>query len=433
MTDTTTTDRVDEENLVDAAAEAAEALKAKSLATMRPEQQRWDENQLAILRALGIEDASQGDLDLFFHYCRTTGLDPFKREIYMIGRNTKITEWKPRNPNNPDGPKDRHDKWVVKYTIQTGIDGYRKNGREAAKRYGDDLDFDGPWYTGENDFHVTDDGEVIQHWRKVWPKGKPPHAARFIVYRNGKTYEGIAHYDEFVQTAGSNGDPNSMWTKMPRNQIGKCAEALAYRRAYPDDFAGLILEDSSQPTVIDPEGNVEKQGGAQQQRAGGRGVGGLRDRARAAQKQQQQPEVIDVEEVDPEAPEVTQQHETRVGDGDTSEVETEVENTTADPGAGGESDLRKQVRQKLNADIAAEFRVVDLLGDDAAADRLVVIRAILGDPNAVVAELTDEQLQKLRNDLVGRREKATLADDIREWINAEDLRQQGVDADGGAK
>jgi phage recombination protein Bet len=255
-TTTTATDTADQTDLLGDAQRAAEHAEASSLAVIRPEQQRFDENQRAILRQLGIEDATDGDLDLFFHVCRTTGLDPFRKQIYMIGRNTKVSEW----VDTANGGRRKEERYVTKYTIQTGIDGYRRNVREAAKTLGDDLRFDGPWFTAEDDFHITEDGEVIQHWRKVWPKKGHPHAARFVVIRNGEEFEGVAHYDEFVQT-NYNGEPNSMWAKMPRNQIAKCAEALAYRRAYPDDLSGLILEDAAQPTIIDGDtGKVIREG-----------------------------------------------------------------------------------------------------------------------------------------------------------------------------
>ncbi len=296
---TKTADHTVTEDPIAAAEAAAEALKAKTLATVRPEQQRWDPNQLAILRQLGIEDATQADLDLFFHYCRTTGLDPFRKQIYMIGRNTKVSEWV-----GEDGNRRKVDRFVTKYTIQTGIDGYRRNGREAAKKFGDTLRFEGPFYTGEDDFTVLPDGKVVQHWREVWPKGKPPHAAKFTVYRNGEPFEAVVHYDEFVQTNavyegyGQNkkkvGDvPNSMWDKMPRNQTGKCAEAMAWRRAYPDDFAGLIMEDAAQPTIIDQDGNVEREGAPRTRPS----TSNLRERSRQATQPQ---EPMDAEVVDPE-------------------------------------------------------------------------------------------------------------------------------------
>ncbi|MBU8834158.1 recombinase RecT [Mycolicibacterium goodii] len=288
---TTTAEHTDEETLVDAAARAATEAQAKSLATIEPEQQRFNDQQVAILRQLGIEDASQGDLDLFFHYCRTTGLDPFRRQIYMIGRRTKVKEW---NPNT----RSQDEKWVMKYTIQTGIDGYRRNGREAAKRLGDELRFDGPYWCG-------DDGE----WKEVWPASTPPTAAKYTIYRNGEPFSAVVHYDEFVQTnaiyegRGDNRrkvgeEPNSMWAKMPRNQIAKCAEAMAWRRAYPDDFSGIDLEDAAQPTVIDQDGNVESGPAPEpKKRRGGRGVDALRKQKAdaAAKAEAPQPEVIDAE------------------------------------------------------------------------------------------------------------------------------------------
>lgn len=436
MSETTTKERVaEEENLVDAAARAAEELKAKTLATIRPEQQTWDDNQLAILRALGVENATKADVDLFFHYCRTTGLDPFRRQIYMIGRNTKTVEW----VEQPSGSRTKVERFVTKYTIQTGIDGYRKNGREAAKRYGDELTFDGPWFTGEDDFHVTDDGEVIQHWRKVWPNGRPPHAAKFTITRNGEPFEAITHFDEFVQTNGvyeGSGnqrrkvgeEPNSMWAKMPRNQIAKCAEALAWRRAYPDDFAGLILEDSAQPTVIDQDGNVES-GPEKRRPAGGSGIGGVRAARERKQRKQRDADVVEGEVVN-EATDVTHQQEARSGDGDTEDAATDVENTTAAarPGAEG-SDLNKSARAKLNGAIFATFGELGLNGDDEEkrADRLVVIREIVGRELESSKDLTLEELQTLRNSLISRKQAGTLDADVRDWLNMESYRQAAAE------
>ncbi|MBU8834427.1 recombinase RecT, partial [Mycolicibacterium goodii] len=356
--------------------------------------------------------------------------------------------WKER----ADGSRYKVERFVTKYTIQTGIDGYRKNGREAAKAYGDVLAFDGPWFTGEDDFHVTDDGEVIQHWRKVWPNGNPPHAARYVVYRNGEPFEGIAHFDEFVQTnaiyEGSGNqrrkvgeEPNSMWAKMPRNQIAKCAEALAWRRAYPDDFAGLILEDSAQPTVIDQDGNVESGPTSEKRRAaGGSGIGGVRAARERKQKTQRAADVVDGEVVQ-EATDVTQQ-ETRTGDGDTNEAETTVEDTTADPSPGPQptnrtsneriAELRKSGRDRLNSAIFATFGELGLNGDDKRADRLVVIREIIRREIESTKELTDEELQTLRNVLISRKQAGTLDADVTEWLNLETIRQEAAAADAGA-
>jgi hypothetical protein len=55
-----------------------------------------------------------------------------------------------------------------------------------------------------------------------------------------------------------------MWSKMPANQLAKCAESACWRKAYPWDFSGLVLEDARQ--VIDGE-YVEAQPIAPRRRA----------------------------------------------------------------------------------------------------------------------------------------------------------------------
>ena len=208
---------------------------ARGALALTPDQTDWTPQQIAALRQLGIEDAPEGDLLVFRHVCQSTGLDPFRKQIYMIGRKTKVKYWN-------DQQKRQVEDWVMKYTIQTGIDGFRKNGNAAAKREGDTVKEDGPYWQG------ADGGG----WTDVWLSDKPPAAAKYVIFRNGEPKTGIAMYREFVQTAPGSDAPNSMWKKMPANQLAKCAEAQAWRRAYPDDFSGMQLEDAAQ--IIDPDG-----------------------------------------------------------------------------------------------------------------------------------------------------------------------------------
>ena len=51
-----------------------------------PEQREFTPNQVAMLQHIGVENATDSDLQVFFHQCQRTGLDPFARQIYMIGR-----------------------------------------------------------------------------------------------------------------------------------------------------------------------------------------------------------------------------------------------------------------------------------------------------------------------------------------------------------
>ncbi|WP_280393394.1 recombinase RecT [Nocardia wallacei] len=226
---------------------------ARGALALTPDQTDWTPEQLAALRQLGIEDAPEGDLLVFRHVCLATGLDPFRKQIYMIGRKTKVSYW-------DQAQRRKVEDWVMKYTIQTGIDGFRKNGRAAAAKAGDTVRFDGPYWQG------SDGGG----WQDVWLADSPPAAAKYTIFRDGEPCTGIAMYREFVQTAPGSSDPNSMWRKMPANQLAKCAEAQAWRRAFPDDFSGMQLEDAAQ--IIDPDGAPAESNRVRSERVSAAGI-----------------------------------------------------------------------------------------------------------------------------------------------------------------
>lgn len=167
------------------------------------EQLEFTDNQIAVLEHLGVSAASTADLNVFFHAAKRTGLDPFAKQIYMISRQGK-------------------------QTIQTGIDGYRVVGhREAAKR-GETVSVSAPHWG-------NDDGRWFEFWSKKWGF---PTAARITVYRNGQPFTAVALFDEYAGRK-YDGGLNSMWSSRPAGQLAKCAEALAWRMAFPQDLAGI--------------------------------------------------------------------------------------------------------------------------------------------------------------------------------------------------
>lgn len=190
------------------------AIRPTSDLAIQSDQTMWTEKQKAALVQLGVKDASNADLAVFFHQATRTGLDPFARQIYMISRNER------------DG-----DQWVTKQTIQTGIDGYRLIARRAADRTHERLEYDETLWCGK-------DGQ----WMEAWVGDGPPAAAKVVVRRNGAPFSAVALWSEFVQTK-RDGKPTSMWQRMPANQLAKCAEALALRKAFPQDLAGIYTDD----------------------------------------------------------------------------------------------------------------------------------------------------------------------------------------------
>ena len=178
---------------------------------IRGDQQRFDKYQLAALRAKGIENVPNPELAVFFHYCKSRGLDPFSGHATM----TRFRE------------KDGTDRW----TIITEIDGFRYLGHRAANAHGDIIAMPEPVY-------VDTDGNEHKHW----VRNEPPGMVIVTLLKNGAPFVGEANYFEFRKLHPRTGEPMGLWAKMPANQTRKCAEAQAWRMAYQAEFRGIPIE-----------------------------------------------------------------------------------------------------------------------------------------------------------------------------------------------
>jgi hypothetical protein len=66
----------------------------------------------------------------------------------------------------------------------------------------------------------------------------------------------VARWDAYCQTT-KEGAPTAMWKKMPDLMLGKCAESLALRRAFPNELSGLYtaeeMAQGEEPVMVAPK------------------------------------------------------------------------------------------------------------------------------------------------------------------------------------
>lgn len=179
------------------------------------------------------EGTPEGNIEMYVRFCRDSNLNPFKRQVHLIKRKAK------------DG-----DRFVDRYTIQTSIDGYRAIADRTGK------------YAGSEDAKFD---EGLSQYQMIASRRERPTTATVTVWKmiGGMRcgFTATAGWREYCQTYPKSQDPTPMWAKMPFAMLAKCAEALALRRAFPDEIGGAYTDEEmmqADPVPTIPVEEVKK-------------------------------------------------------------------------------------------------------------------------------------------------------------------------------
>lgn len=188
------------------------------------------------LRAMKNEyakSASQAQFDLWIAECRNRGLVPVKDVVLQV-RATK--EW---------NPETRQKEFVKKSVHITTIQALRKLAERTGKYAGQ---LPSKWVyldpvSGlpiiESEIPLPDPGNL--------KSPKTPWAAKVSVLRTGfqQPITVPARFEAYAQYFSNDGQSslNSTWANRGPEQLEKCAEALALRKAFPEELGGLYLQE----------------------------------------------------------------------------------------------------------------------------------------------------------------------------------------------
>lgn len=180
--------------------------------------------QIQLVKDTICKGATDEELALFLFTAKRTGLDPLAKQCWAVKRwNSELRR--------------------MEMTFQTSIDGFRV----IAQRSGQYQGQEGPYWCGL-------DGK----WTDIWLGNDYPIAAKVGVFREGfkGPIWGIAKFDSYVGKK-KDGEITQMWKTLPDHMIAKIAEALALRKAFPNDLSGVLSDDETIEHEIElaPDGN----------------------------------------------------------------------------------------------------------------------------------------------------------------------------------
>lgn len=160
----------------------------------------YTRDQVDLIKRMYAKDATDDELAAFMYASKRMNLDIIARQIHFTKRQGKPV-------------------FIV------AIDGYRLNAERT-----------GQYAPGREPSYTYDAG------------GKVVSATAYVKKFIGGEWHEVAATAFMEEYKPSDDSSGFMWKKMPHNQLAKCAEALALRRAFPKDLGDTITEEEAAQT-----------------------------------------------------------------------------------------------------------------------------------------------------------------------------------------
>ena len=208
----------------------------------------YSPSQLTLIRRTVAKDTNQDEFDLFVEICKQQGLDPFKKQIFA-------------QVYNKDKPEKRQ------MVVVTSIDGYRAKAQRCAdyRPAEDEVRFEvDPDMRDPNTNPAGLVKAVVKvfkfgpdrQWHPVagearWEEFAPLDYAEFEYVDTGEVWGDSGKPKKRRVPKGERTLKDGNWKTMPYVMLGKCAEAQALRRGWPEDMSGLYVREEMERVQLD--------------------------------------------------------------------------------------------------------------------------------------------------------------------------------------
>lgn len=171
---------------------------------------------LAVLRSSLYPGASNDSIKMVLSYCKASGLDPMQKPVHIVPM------WDSKAGQMRD-------------VVMPGVNLYRTQASRSKQMAGISEPEFGPMVT-----------ETLGNQKITFPEWCKVTVSRLLENGSVANFSAVEYWVENYAIKGGKEKsiaPNAMWTKRPRGQIAKCAEAQALRKAFPEIASGATAEE----------------------------------------------------------------------------------------------------------------------------------------------------------------------------------------------